>query len=137
MEIRNNSNLSFQARVSKATADYIKSEALRLDPRAKTMRAVRNKLAEISTWGSKDTAIELNYMDRNTKTISFSAPKGFVVTNNEARLSDEVQLPNKGKSLFQRFFRLTEEDVLNAEKELIANVAKSAKDDSSLFDLFV
>lgn len=135
MEIRNNTNLSFQARVPKGTADYLKNEALNCG--GKTMRALRNKISEISTWGSKDTAIELNYMDRNTKAISFLDPMGFVVTNNEAKLSDEVQLPNKGKSLLQRFFRLTEDDVVNAEKELNANVAKSAEDNTSLFDLFV
>ncbi len=134
MEIRNNSGMSFQARIPKETNNYLRNEALNYG--GKAMRALRNKMSEISTWGSSDVAIELNYMDRNTKAISFSDPIGFVLTNNKAKLADEVELPNRGKSILQRFMRLTKDDVVNAETELTARIAKS-EDNHSPFDLFI
>lgn len=126
MEIRNNSNMSFQARVSKPVKDYMKNEAINYG--GKTMRALRNKISEIEQWGSKDTIVNLNFYDRANNTISFDKPFGLVLSNQQAKLSDEVALSAGKKTLFQNFMALTENDIVASERTLNQNTAPKSID---------
>ncbi len=126
MEIRNNSNTSFQAKVSKPVKDYIKNEALNYG--GKTMQAVRNKISEIESWGSKDSFVDLNFYDRTSNTISFDKPFGLVLSNPLAKLPDEVALSAGKKTLYQNFMALREKDVVTAEQQLSANTAPKSID---------
>ncbi len=126
MEVRNNSNMSFQARVPKVARDVLKNEAINYG--GKTMRALRNKISEVSTWGSRDSVIDLSYFDRANGTISFAEPFDLVLSNPSAKLADEVVLSAGKKSVFQNFMALTENDIVSAERELNANTAPKSVD---------
>ena len=133
MEIRNNnSNMSFQARVPKHVKEYLHGEALGYG--AKTLRALRSKISEIESCGNPDNFVDLSYVNNATRTISFDKPFGLVLTNTNARLSDEVVLSAGKKSLFQNFMALTKEDIALAEREL--NARTLPKNDTPSLDVF-
>lgn len=132
MEIRNNSNTSFQARVSTQAKNYLKNEAVNAG--GKTMRALRNKFAEFSSIKS-DVTIDLGYLDRKNGTISFGDPVELILTHDNAKLADEVSLPHNENSLLKSFMALTKKDVETASEELNASISKRANS-SSGFDMF-
>ena len=119
MEIRNNSNMSFQARVSQPVKNEILDTALNYG--SKAVKEAKRQIRNVESWGTNNSFVDLNYFDRATKTINLVKPFGLVLSNNNAKIADEVVLSAGKKTLFQNFMALTEKDVVAAEKQLNAN----------------
>lgn len=125
--------MSFQARVPQHIKEEILDTAVNYG--AKAVKQAKRQIRDIESWGTRDSFINLAHYDKATNSINFVNPEGFVLTNENARLLDEVDLP-KRKTMFQSFMALREKDIVSAEKELNANIAAGRPAETTGLDIF-
>jgi len=117
MEIRNNSNMSFQARVPQELKTQMLDTALNYG--SKAVKQAKRQICDIESWGSPDVILDLKYgTKRDGKLFIDFFPDSFALSKNTLPEGENVALPKKKKSLFGSFMALREQDIVNAESKL-------------------
>ena len=103
MEVKNTTNLSFQARVPKKLKNALKNEALNYD--IKVFKNLRRKIETVDTWGRKDSTIDF------TKS-------GLSLSNQSIAPNCSMPLPQRKKGFLSTFMTLKKRDIFGAEYDL-------------------
>lgn len=119
MDIRNNSNLSFQARIPKEVKNQILDTAL--DYGTKSIKNAKRQIRNIENWGSPDYVLgKRNFRSKDCFVLSKEGSGTF--------------LPKRKNSLFGSFMSIRKSDILDAEKEISNPVSPL---DISMLDRFM
>lgn len=118
MEIRNNSNMSFQASIPRQVKEEILNSAL--DHGAKAIRRAKGQIRNVESWGSRDVILDLKYASKQEdgRTLIDFFPDTFVLSKDSLPTGVNVDLPKKKSSIFDTFMALRKRDILNAETKL-------------------
>lgn len=132
MEIRNNSNMSFQARMPKELKTKILDTALEYGPKA--VKNAKRQIQNVQSWGSSDSILDLQYALKKGDKLSINfEPDTFALSKENLPVGVVSTLPKRKNSVFGTFMALRENDFLSAEKELVSLTPKA--ENTPLIDL--